>query len=182
MNPETHLKLALTYIADIERELPFDPLQRNLKARTSDREEMRLKLVEARTVLAALEHDAPGTETLFEVKKGKELLFSLTDARILCHIVEGKLMATLYGDPPTAVQCMQRAVAIDPENDQTHSWLALMLLQAGDLRGAKEAVDRAISLNPGDTSHLDLRAHIMAPRAPVDQKPSYPWWHVKRYV
>jgi tetratricopeptide (TPR) repeat protein len=52
------------------------------------------------------------------------------------------------GDIPKAVESFQKSLAIDPAQDETWVWLCKALQKQGDKNKAREAVQRALSLNP----------------------------------
>jgi tetratricopeptide (TPR) repeat protein len=52
------------------------------------------------------------------------------------------------GDIPKAVESFQKSLAIDPAQDETWVWLCKAFQKQGDKNKAREAVQRALSLNP----------------------------------
>jgi tetratricopeptide (TPR) repeat protein len=53
------------------------------------------------------------------------------------------------GDPGKAVESFQKSLAIDPSEDQTWVWLAKAFHKLGDTAKSREAIQRALQLNPG---------------------------------
>jgi tetratricopeptide (TPR) repeat protein len=52
------------------------------------------------------------------------------------------------GDIPKAIESLQKSLAIDSAQDETWVWLCKALQKQGDKSKAREAVRRALSLNP----------------------------------
>jgi tetratricopeptide (TPR) repeat protein len=53
------------------------------------------------------------------------------------------------GDMTKAVESFQKSLAIDPSQDETWIWLGKAFQKQGDTSKARDAVQRALSLNPG---------------------------------
>ena len=61
-----------------------------------------------------------------------------------------------------ALATAERAVAVDPSNDDAHARLGLIQWRAGHERAAVESLRRAVALNPGDPQHAARLAHLLA--------------------
>ena len=55
----------------------------------------------------------------------------------------------------------QRALEFQPDNARTYYYLADALNQAGDLPGARRALEQALSRNPGDTKAFHLMGRVL---------------------
>jgi cytochrome c-type biogenesis protein CcmH/NrfG len=53
------------------------------------------------------------------------------------------------GDVGKAIESFQKSLAIDPSQDETWTWLARAFHKQGDRAKSREAIQRALQLNPG---------------------------------
>lgn len=91
-------------------------------------------------------------EAAVEVKKGRNL--SSADERnqnINLDIAEGRA-AFDKGDLDQAATKFRHAIKLQPEAPDAYRYLGMVLEKEGDNSGASEAYQKAIDLNPGDTS------------------------------
>ncbi|MFN4274854.1 MAG: tetratricopeptide repeat protein [Ferrovibrio sp.] len=58
-------------------------------------------------------------------------------------------------DVPGAIPLLQRAVALAPENPDAHTLLGIALRRTGDRASARDAFNKAVSLNPQDANALN---------------------------
>ena len=52
------------------------------------------------------------------------------------------------GDVPKAIESFQKSLALDPSQDEPWVWLAKAFQKQGDKANAREAIQRALQLNP----------------------------------
>lgn len=73
-------------------------------------------------------------------------------------------------DMPAAEQEYRRAIALDPNDSQSHHWYATALLSSGRVREALEQIDIARTLEPQSVSVLADRGLILAMSDPADPR------------
>jgi len=101
-------------------------------------------------------------EAALEVKKGRDL--SSADERnqnINLDIAEGRT-AFDKGDLDQAETKFRHAIKLQPEASVAYRYLGLVLEKEGDNSGASQAYQKAIDLNPGDTSTKERLQRLSA--------------------
>jgi len=107
-------------------------------------------------------------EAAVELKKGREL--SSADDRnqnVNLDFAEGRA-ALDKGDLDQAAAKFRHAIKLQPEAPNAYRFLGLVLEKQGDNSGASQAYQKAIDLNPGDTSARESLQRLSAKPPGVD--------------
>jgi tetratricopeptide (TPR) repeat protein len=84
------------------------------------------------------------------------------DARVWASLGRQYLMAPKMfgGDVNKSIQTFQKSLSLDPQQDETYVWLAKAYEKLGDTAKAREAVQRALRLNPQNPMAQDLSSSL----------------------
>jgi tetratricopeptide (TPR) repeat protein len=100
--------------------------------------------------LAELERDHPDTQAPFVDDDDTEIALSVSLMRQQSYCIEAEVMARCYEDWNAARELVERAIVIDPALSNLHALCASFCAEAGDYAGAVTAMERAVSLEPGN--------------------------------
>jgi tetratricopeptide (TPR) repeat protein len=64
------------------------------------------------------------------------------------------------GDMPKAIESLEKSIALDSQQDETFVWLARAYAKQGDKAKAREAIQRALQLNPQSQFAKDTAASL----------------------
>jgi len=89
-----------------------------------------------------------GRKTLEELDRAIALDPSSSDVHLSRGIGRYYLPPVFGGGPGAALEDIRRAIALNPKSDQAHLWMGIVLRRANRNGEAREALGRAVKLNP----------------------------------
>jgi len=89
-----------------------------------------------------------GRRSVEELDRALALAPNNSDVHLSRGIGKYYLPAILGGGAEAALEDLRKAIELDPKSDQAHLWLGLALRKANRLEEARQALARAVKLNP----------------------------------
>ncbi len=151
--PSEKLLLTIRYLDEARSQVEEAASHVSPYRRTARRQSIKEDLQAARELLEILERDDPGATTPYTLEDGEEVTATLPMVRATAYRTEAFLMWRCYDDYQTAHDLLERAVAILPEDGDLHLMLAATCGELRDYPAAIAAMERAISLEPGNVDY-----------------------------